>query len=52
MIEEKLKIAAEKLPVPQTTFESIIERAAQRDRALRKRVSERIMRCLIAVKNE
>lgn len=30
MIEEKLKIAAEKLPVPQTTFESIAEKAAQK----------------------
>ena len=29
MIEEKLKMEAEKLPVPQTTFESIVERVAQ-----------------------
>lgn len=29
MIEEKLKMAAEKLPMPQTTFKNILERAAQ-----------------------
>mgnify|MGYP003292487042 CR=1 FL=1 len=52
MIEEKLKMAAEKLPVPQTTFKNILERAAQKESALRERISERIMRCLIAVKNE
>lgn len=28
MIEEKLKMAAEKLPVPQTTFESIVDRVS------------------------
>lgn len=29
MIEEKLKVSAEKLPVPQSTFEHVVERATQ-----------------------
>ena len=29
MIEEKLKKAVQELPVPQSTFKSVIERAAQ-----------------------
>ena len=29
MIEEKLKRAAQELPVPQSTFESIVEKAAE-----------------------
>lgn len=52
MIEEKLKIVAEQLPVPQSTFKDVVEKAAQKESALRERISERIMRCLIAVKNE
>lgn len=41
MIEEKLKIAAEKLPVPQTSFKSIVERAAQntKDKCARERIT-------------
>lgn len=52
MIEEKLKMAAEQLPVPQSTFKHVAEKAAQKDSALRERVSERIMRGIIAVKDE
>lgn len=29
MIEEKLKTAAQELPVPQSTFEQVVERAIQ-----------------------
>lgn len=40
MIEEKLKMAAEKLPVPQTTFKNILERAAEntKDKCVWKRI--------------
>ena len=54
MIEEKLKMAAEKLPRPQSNFRGIIKIAAPKpkDGALRDRISRRVMRCLIVVKNE
>ncbi len=48
MIEQKLKIAANKLPAPQSIFEDVIQRAAQDTKRpyLRKRISDWIMRKL------
>lgn len=48
MIEEKLKIAANKLPSPQSTFEDVIQRATQdlKRPYLWKRISDWIMRKL------
>lgn len=55
MIEEKLKIAANKLPAPQSTFEDVIQRATQDTKQpnLRERISDWNMRklwflCIIA----
>lgn len=54
MIEEKLKIAVEQLPVPQTSFKSIVERAAQKPKEKRRweGISGQIMRGIISVKDE